>query len=185
MNAASRSATTRLQRVPGDDDALLAAVEALLDAHSADLASLKQEHEAQAEKRREAGQHLAAELAEAQQQARDAQADVAALRTANDALRARHKLLVREVKKSRSAQAGPPAEDTDEASQEEAPSGTGAACTARAGAGGRRRGSKGVRRAARGLPRRHPEGARPECRADGGRGVRAPGPLGAGRRRRR
>ena len=108
--------------VPGDDDALLAAVEALLDAHSADLAALKQEHEAQAEKRREAGQHLAAELAEAQQQARDAQADVAALRTANDALRARHKLLVREVKKSRSAQAGPPAEDTDEASQEEAPS---------------------------------------------------------------
>ena len=108
--------------VPGDDDALLAAVEALLDAHSADLASLKQDHEAQAEKRREAGRHLAAELAEAQQQARDAQADVAALRTANDALRARHKLLVREVKKSRSAQAGPPAEDTDEASQEEAPS---------------------------------------------------------------
>ena len=51
--------------VPGDDDALLAAVEALLDAHSADLAALKQEHEAQAEKRREAGQHLAAELAEA------------------------------------------------------------------------------------------------------------------------
>ena len=40
--------------MPGDDDALLAAVEALLDAHSADLASLKQEHEAQAEKRREA-----------------------------------------------------------------------------------------------------------------------------------
>ena len=106
--------------VPGDDDALLAAVEALLDAHSADLAAIKQEHEAQAEKRREAGRHLAAELAEAQQQARDAQADVAALRTANDALRARHKLLVREVKKSRSAQAGPPAEE-DEASQEEAP----------------------------------------------------------------
>ncbi len=106
--------------VPGDDDALLAAVEALLDAHAADLASLKQEHEAQAERRREAGRHLAAELAEAQQQARDAQADVQALRTANDALRARHKLLVREVKKSRSAQAGPPAEE-DEASQEEAP----------------------------------------------------------------
>jgi hypothetical protein len=110
--------------VPGDDDALLAAVEALVDAHAHDLAEIQREAAAAVVQRADAGRHLAAELAEARQAARDAQADVQALRTANNGLRARHKLLVREVKKTRSAvAAGPPAAaGPPEAEEDAAPS---------------------------------------------------------------
>ena len=71
------------------------------------------------------------------------------------------------MKKSRSAQAGPPAEDTDEASPGGGAVSTGAACAAAPEPEDDEE-AKGVRRAARAAPA--PEGAHSECRADGGRG---------------